>query len=451
MRRIVYDLAVANLLGLLFLPLLGVLARFNGIMQAVALLVIYLVARHWGSLLPTLAHLGIGTDRRAGMRTALLYLANILGSASGGIFVGFVLMDRLGLQGIAAILVVAGLTCAVLVSFALQQRARLVTIGALISIALLTVPIIPMLTPRLLERLLWKDHWAEADRSFARVVENRSGIITVDHAGTLYGDGAYDGRFNIDLTHDTNGIVRPYALSLFHPSPRNVLMIGFSSGSWAQVIANNPEVASLTIIEINPGYLSLVENTQAVASVLRNPKVTIIIDDGRRWLRSNPGRHFDAVVSNTTFYFRANVSNLLSVEFLDLVKAHLTPDGILFYNTTGSARVQRTACLAFPHGARFTNHMVLSLSPIAWDFDRWRRILEAYRIDGQPVIDTRRIEDHQMLERLMTIADDLSPSETPGHVKSIERCTDILARTTDISLVTDDNMGSEWRLLWELE
>jgi spermidine synthase len=228
-------------------------------------------------------------------------------------------------------------------------------------------------------------------------------------------------------------------------------MIGFSSGSWAQVIANNPDVASLTVIEINPGYLSLVENTQAVASVLRNPKVTIIIDDGRRWLRSNPDRYFDAVVSNTTFYFRANVSNLLSVEFLDLVKAHLTPDGILFYNTTGSARVQRTACLAFPYGARFTNHMVLSLSPIAWDFDRWRRILEAYRIDGQPVIDTRRIEDHQTLERLMTIADDLSPSETPGHTKSIERCTEILARTTDFNVVTDDNMGSEWRHLLGLE
>ena len=50
----------------------------------------------------------------------------------------------------------------------------------------------------------------------------------------------YDGRFNTDLKHDTNGIVRPYALSLFHPAPRDVLMIGLSSGSWAQVIASNP-------------------------------------------------------------------------------------------------------------------------------------------------------------------------------------------------------------------
>ena len=79
-----------------------------------------------------------------------------------------------------------------------------------------------------------------------------------------------------------------------------------------------------------------------MASVLRNPKVTVITDDGRRWLRLNPGRQFDAIVSNTTFYFRANVSNLLSAEFLALIKDHLKPDGIFFYNTIGSSRVQRT-------------------------------------------------------------------------------------------------------------
>ena len=75
-------------------------------------------------------------------------------------------------------------------------------------------------------------------------MENRSGIITVSKSGIVYGHGMYDGRFNTDLMHDTNGIVRPYALSLFHPAPRNVLMIGLSTGSWAQVIASNPDVAS---------------------------------------------------------------------------------------------------------------------------------------------------------------------------------------------------------------
>jgi spermidine synthase len=91
-----------------------------------------------------------------------------------------------------------------------------------------------------------------------------------------------------------------------------------------------------------------------VESILRNPKISIVTDDGRRWLRHNPEKKFDAVVSNTTWNFRANATNLLSVEFLELVRPHLNPGGSFFYNTTDSPRVQRTACSVFPYGARFT-------------------------------------------------------------------------------------------------
>ena len=109
---------------------------------------------------------------------------------------------------------------------------------------------------------------------------------------------------------------------------------------------------------------------------MTNPKIKIVTDDGRRWLRANPGRHFDAIVSNTTWHFRASAANLLSEEFLDIIRHHLNTGGIFFYNTTDSARVQRTGCLAFAHGARFTNHMVVSNEPIDWNFRRWRRVLE---------------------------------------------------------------------------
>jgi spermidine synthase len=90
----------------------------------------------------------------------------------------------------------------------------------------------------------------------------------------------------------------------------------------------------------------------------------------------------------------------LSTEFLDLVKSHLNPGGMFFYNTTESARVQRTGCLAFANGARLLNHMVVSATPIRWDFARWRRILEAYRIDGRPVFELSRSEDRAELDRL---------------------------------------------------
>src|SRR5436190_9832175 len=315
------------------------------------------------------------------MRVSLLYLANILGSAAGAIVTGIVLMDHLGLVAIGTALVVAGLACTVLLIAALDipRPKKILRAGLLAALGLLAVVNVPRSSANVLEALLWKGAANAQPLVFA--VENRSGIITVAADGTVFGNGMYDGRFNIDLVHDSNGIVRPYALSLFHPAPRDVLMIGLSSGSWAQVIANNPDVTTLTIIEINPGYLTLIAQAPEVASVLINPKVSIVIDDGRRWLRQNPQRHFDAIVSNTTWHFRANVTNLLSTEFLALVRSRLNPGGIFFYNTTDSDRVQRTGCLAFAEGARFTNHMVVSSAPIAWDFARWRRTLESYQID----------------------------------------------------------------------
>jgi spermidine synthase len=197
--------------------------------------------------------------------------------------------------------------------------------------------------------------------------------------------------------------------------------------------------------------MKLAAEVPEVASVLTNAKVTIVIDDGRRWLRLNHDRRFDVIVSNTTWYFRANVTNLLSTDFLELVKLHLRPGGIFFYNTTSSDRVQRTACLAFPFGARFTNHMVVSASPIVWDFERWRRTLEAYRIDGQPVLDLDRSEDRAALDRLISFQTSMRPDATPYAQKPIEPCTEILARTKGKDSVTDDNMGSEWRHYFGVE
>jgi spermidine synthase len=443
-RSALRGLMIANLLGFVFLPVLAHLAWLGNSILAVALIMVFLVARAWGALLPYLAHLGIAADEDSGMRTALLYLANILGAATGTILIGFVLMDRIGLAEIAAGLVMAGLACALLLAAALPipPREKCAHAGLALVVAVFAALLIPSLSTRVFETLQWKGA-AEA-KPFVKTIENRSGVITVDSTGAVYGNGMYDGRFNTDLRHDFNGILRPYALSLFHPGPRRVLMIGLSSGSWAQVIASNPEVESLTIVEINPGYMTLIAGEPEVASLLKNPKVTIITDDGRRWLRLNGDRKFDAIVSNTTWHFRANISNLLSGEFLAMVRDHLDAGGVFFYNTTDSSRVQRTACLAFADGARFTNHMVASMTPIAWDFARWRRVLESYRIDGVRQFDPAIDADAAFLDGLVALRENFT-SSAPSAERPIEPCADILTRTAGEAPVTDDNMGSEWR------
>src|SRR5207249_4151190 len=146
-----------------------------------------------------------------------------------------------------------------------------------------------------------------------------------------------------------------------------MLMIGLASGSWGQVLANHPQLEKLTIVEINPGYLQVIERYPAVAGLLRNPKVEVVIDDGRRWLVRNPEKTFDVIVMNTTFAWRAHTSNLLSVEFLRLIRRHLNQGGVHFYNTTYSGEAQLTGATVFAHALRVLSFIAVSDSPIVVD------------------------------------------------------------------------------------
>ena len=443
-------LAGGAIAGLVFLPLLRWSAPLNhALAMALGLAVIYLAARNWGLLLPYLADRSIAADRTAGRRLSYLYLANILGSAGGSVLTGFVLADRLGLAGMAAALGLAAGLVVLLVGrgmrlpppsalIAPSRRWTWGTAAAIVALICLEAP----LSRGVIDAIQFDPHWPLTD-----VVENRSGIVTVDAEARVYGGGVYDGQFNIDPMSGTNLIERAYAVQLYRPDPERVLVIGMSSGSWAQVIAGLPAVRSITIVEINPGYARLVEARPMVASLLRDPKVRLVIDDGRRWLNRHPDQTFDLVLSNTSFHFRANASNVLSLEFMDLVRRHLRPGGVLFYNTTGSVRSLVTGCVAFPHGLRVRLFEAVGDAPFALDRERWRRSLLDWRIDGRPVFDLSRPRDREVFSEYLALADDPADPGIPLQSRAIEDCADILARTAGVTPITDDNMGTEWRTI----
>jgi predicted membrane-bound spermidine synthase len=140
----------------------------------VAILMVYLVARFWGALLPYLAELGVAADRHAGMRTAVLYLANCLGAAAGAIFTGLVLMDRLGLVETGSALVVAGLVCAVLLIGALKmpRAEQILRVSLAVALGLLAVVVVPHASASVLDRL--QRIGAPHGEPLVLAVENRS-------------------------------------------------------------------------------------------------------------------------------------------------------------------------------------------------------------------------------------------------------------------------------------
>ncbi len=217
-------------------------------------------------------------------------------------------------------------------------------------------------------------------------------------------------------------------------------MIGLSSGSWAQILAHRAGVEHVTIVEINPAYLELIPKYPSVASLLTNPKVEIIIDDGRRWLAAHPERRFDLIASNTSFHWRAGATNLLSVEFMATIRAHMNPGAIMTYNTTSSNDAQKTGATVFRHALRTDNFLVVSDSPLRVDLDAWRGLLQSYRIDGRPVFDLARPRDREKFDSLVLWASRFGPEA------GLETGDSILARTARNRLITDDNMGVEWTL-----
>jgi spermidine synthase len=288
---------------------------------------------------------------------------------------------------------------------------------------------------------MYKGAFDAAKTKFADVIETKSGVITVTQNDVVYGGGAYDGKFNTSIKWDKNGIMRAYGVGAMHPAPKRMLMVGLASGSWAKVLSSMPGLEKLTIVEINPGYTQLIAKHEEVASILTDPKVEIVIDDGRRWLNRHADE-FDVIVQNTTWHWRAHITDLLSQEYFAIIRAHFAPGGIFYFNTTSSADVQKTAATFFPHAMRVYNFMAVSDSPITFDKARWKKTLEDYRIDGELAVDRSDEEGRKLMAELLEWADTI---DAPPVESGLERRESVLARTQAALLVTDDNMVPEWQ------
>jgi predicted membrane-bound spermidine synthase len=395
-----------------------------------------------GSAFPIIAHAAIDPRSEAGRDLSYMYLSNIIGSALGSYLVGFIMFDHWSTRVVSLLLLAAGFVIALVLAL-LARPVRVAFLTAIFFFcALLALSSGPVFA-RLYERLLFKADYGRSAQ-ITSLVENRSGVIAVDSLERVFGGGVYDGQFNIDPMNVYNGIFRAYAIAAMHPHPQNVLVIGLASGSWTQVLANHPDVRDVTIVEINPGYLQLIRQHPMVSSLLQNPKAHIFIDDGRRWLVSHPDRKFDFILMNTTFNWRANATNLLSVEFLHLLRQHLNAGGIAYYNTTSSEQVQFTGVSVFPYALRVSNFLAVSDGPIQFDRARWRDLLIGYRIDNRPVFDLTKDADRATLESMISLPQSNREDIEHGLDRSVEDRASMLRRLRGMRLITDDNMGTEW-------
>ncbi len=192
-------------------------------------------------------------------------------------------------------------------------------------------------------------------------------LVTGENQDALPGDRNYDSKQRsllvngkVDAT-DTGDMSNQIALAvlpqLARPDAKNVLVIGFGSGTTAGTSLCFPGV-KVTCCELEP---AVAEAGQFFSEVnhrpWESPNFRMVHEDGRSWVQ---GTHdtFDTIISEPSNPWMAGVSNLFTQEFYVAAKARLSSNGVLAQwlqtyslSLAEYAMVVRTLRSVFPHVA----------------------------------------------------------------------------------------------------
>ncbi|MBN6074768.1 fused MFS/spermidine synthase [Aggregatibacter actinomycetemcomitans] len=331
-------------------------------MLGIFIVCIFFSALLRGIVFPIVHHLG-AEQKKTGAAISNVYFANVLGCTISPILIGFYLLDIFTTQQTYFIITFITLVTA---AFCIQEKWLKSTTVLMATIIITTTFVLP---ENMIHSLAKKKDENGKYLKLEKLIENKHGFIQVylseNNDELVFGGNAYDGMLNTNLNHSHNGIERAYLLPVIAPHAKNILVIGLSTASWTRVLTSMPELESMTVIELNPGYPKLAGMYSEMGKFLQDKRVNLITDDGRRWLNRNPEKKFDFILMNTTFHWRNYASNLLSKEFLELTKSHLNENGFIYFNTTESYDAYYTSKEVFPHVYQYMNMSLASLNPIS--------------------------------------------------------------------------------------
>jgi spermidine synthase len=142
---------------------------------------------------------------------------------------------------------------------------------------------------------------------------------------------------------------------LLAPRLNNALVVGYATGVTAGAMLQSP-IESLECVELEPATVTGSRFFQHVNNhPLDDPRLHLIIDDARTYLRVTPAR-YDIIVSEPSHPWVPGVANLFTREFFQLGRDRLNDDGIfvqwlqIYQLSTDSLRsVLATFHETFPH------------------------------------------------------------------------------------------------------
>ena len=319
--------------------------------SAVTAFVVFPAALVSGYQFPLLiALLGRGRER-VGREIGVTYAANTVGAIAGSIAGGFGLLPLLTAPGVwrlvvlLLLLLAVGAVIAGIVGVAgLRRGAPLRSAALPLATAVLGLLLLTAEGPTAFWRhspigagrvdvQAWKGPndvraYQEQRRGGvaweAEGVESSVALFLSDEISFLV-NGKADGSARSDApTQVLGGLVG----ALLHPAPRRALVVGLGTGSTAGWLAAVPTMERVDVVELEPAVVEVARACTPVnQDVLRNPKVHLVIGDGRELLLTT-GERYDIIFSEPSNPYRAGIASLFTEDFYRAVRQRLRPGGV---------------------------------------------------------------------------------------------------------------------------
>jgi spermidine synthase len=347
-----------------------------------------------------------GRPREAGRA----YAINIVGCILGPLFGGYVLLPFLGVKQSMLLLGIPILIYFVLHLSEYARRPAFAAATGLMTIVLFAVAA--------------RYSTSYEDRAFYQV-----GKLRRDHVATVLAAGSgrqkqlfVNGITMTNLTPITK-IMAHLPLASRDRKPESALVICFGMGTTVRSLSRWD--IDITAVELVPSVPDVFDYFfKNAGDVLKNPKVHVVIDDGRRFLRRTE-KKFDLITIDPPPPVETSGSSLLySREFYRLIRTRLKDDGILqtwfpvgeklTYEAIARAIVDEFPYVRIYHSIEnFGYHFSASMQPIekpgVGDFIA--RMPEGAREDMLEWADGQSLEAYvgSILEREIPLQDALNP------------------------------------------
>jgi spermidine synthase len=317
-----------------------------------------------GATFPFAVRLLARDETEAGPAAARVYVWNTLGSITGALASGYLLLPSLRFEGTIAVAAGANLLLALAVAGLARPVAKAVAGLAAAGLALVVVvqPDPPWTVLRHSAMLQSGSSWDGEVHFYA--VGRSATVLLVDQGNglRLTSNGLPESVLRKDKLRVSG--TEPAAWlgmlpSLLRPDLRNVLVIGFGGGITVEAVPSS--VQEITVIELENEVLNAHARiaSELDDAPLRDPRVRVVLNDARGALELTDAR-FGAIVSQPSHPWTAGASHLYTHEFFSLAAEHLEPGGVFvqwiglaFVDEALLQRMVATLLDVFPHVSIF--------------------------------------------------------------------------------------------------